>query len=368
MDINHKTSKICLVIHSLQAGGMERVMSELASYFAGKKSVETHLILYGINREIFYSVPDNIILHKPSFKFDNNKRFISTIRTVIYLRNSIKRIDPDSVLSFGEYWNNFVLLSMLGLKYPVYVSDRSQPDKSLGKVQDYLRKCLYPTAKGIILQTEKAKEIYLRNNKHSNIGVIGNPIREFAHLNYVSAKEKIVIMVGRLIKSKHQDILIEIFAKINKPDWKLMIVGYDHLKQQNMERLKKLARDLKVGDRVIFTGKHDHVEELYQKSSIFAFTSSSEGFPNVIGEAMSAGLPVVAFDCVAGPSEMIKDGYNGFLVPLFDRSTFENKLSLLMDNEEVRAEQGANALKSIRDFTKEKICDSFHSFISNSNN
>lgn len=363
MSTKNKKMKICLVIHSLQAGGMERVMSELTSYFATKINIETHLILYGLNREIFYPIPDNVIVHKPKFSFNNKKRLASTLKTILYLRKTISNIAPTSVLSFGEYWNNFVLLSMLGLKYPVYVSDRSQPDKSLGKLQDYLRKNLYPTAKGIILQTEKAKEIFLKSIKHHNIAVIGNPIRELGQIEPKPQKEKTVLMVGRLIRSKNQDKLIEIFAKINAPDWKLMLVGYDHLKQKNMDRLKALVKDLGLDDRVIFTGKHDKVEELYLQSSIFAFTSSSEGFPNVIGEAMSAGLPVVAFDCVAGPSEMIDDGKNGFLIPLFDSAQFEKKLSLLMNNQSLREELGANALQSIQRFSKDSICNEFYRFI-----
>ena len=358
--------KICLVIHSLQAGGMERVMSELASFFANKGEIETHLVLYGINREIFYEIPDNVIIHKPKFIFNNKKRLISTLKTILYLRKTIKSVKPKSVLSFGEYWNNFVLLSTIGLRYRVFVSDRSQPDKSLGKFQDCLRQKLYPKATGLILQTEKAKEIYLRNNHHHNIAVIGNPIRTF-NVSQKEIKEKIVIMVGRLINSKHQDKLIEIFANIGNTDWKLMLVGYDHLKQKNMDRLKQLAKDLNVDDKVIFTGKHNNVEELYGKSSIFAFTSSSEGFPNVIGEAMMSGLPVVAFDCVAGPSEMIQNGQNGFLVPLFDSKGFEEKLSLLMNDNQLRLKLGDNAKESIKRFSKDRICEDFYDFITASN-
>lgn len=363
MATENKKTKICLVIHSLQAGGMERVMSELAYYFATQTNIETHLILYGLNREIFYQIPDNVILHTPKFIFNNKKRLISTLKTITYLRKTISCIAPTSILSFGEYWNNFVLLSMLGLKHPVFVSDRSQPDKSLGRLHDYLRKKLYPTAKGVILQSEKAKEIFLKNNKHDNIAIIGNPIRSFEHLKPKPEREKIVLMVGRLIRSKNQDKLIEIFAEIDDPDWRLILVGYDHLKQKNMDRLKALAKDLNVKDRVQFTGKHDKVEELYLRSSIFAFTSSSEGFPNVIGEAMSAGLPVVAFDCVAGPSEMIEDGLNGFLVPLFDTAQFADRLFLLMNNQDLREELANSAQKSIQRFSREKVCNKFYRFI-----
>jgi len=357
--------KICLVIPSLQAGGMERVMSELAGYFAGKEEVELHLLLYGISREIFYPLPDGIRVHTPGFRFNNALRPVSTLRTMFFLRQSIRKLAPDTVLSFGEYWNNLVLLALLGLRYPVFVSDRSQPDKSLGSFQDRLRRWLYPGARGLILQTAKARDIYLSRYRHKHIAVIGNPIRPIEEPETGQAREKNVLMVGRLIKSKHQDLLIEMFAHVRRPGWKLMIVGYDHLKQQHMERLKDLARDLGVEDQVVFTGKQDQIDKFYRQSSIFAFTSSSEGFPNVIGEAMSSGLPVVAFDCVAGPSEMIRDGRNGFLAPLFDLKDFETKLARLMDDEELREQMGARAREDIQAFTHEKICEEFYRFILN---
>lgn len=342
---------------------MERVMSELAAYFAAKQEVKVYLVLYGTTREIFYPIPDNICVHIPKFKFNNKWRIYYTLKTLYFIRNEIKKIRPDSILSFGEYWNNFVLFSLLGLKYPVFVSDRSQPDKSLGWFHNTLRRWLYPSAEGLICQTERAKEIFLSGNKHSNIVVIGNPIKNTSSAVLAGQREKYVLMVGRLIRSKNQDKLIEIFAKISVPEWKLVLVGYDHLKQHNLMRLKELADDLGVGQRVIFSGKQDNVEEIYSRSSIFAFTSSSEGFPNAIGEAMSAGLPVVAFDCVAGPSEMITDGYNGFLVPLFDYRQFEDKLTRLMEDEALREKLGLNGKESIRKFSREKICDAFYEFI-----
>lgn len=357
------SKRVCLVIPSLQAGGMERVMSELVTYLCKKPDLMVFLVLYGIKPELFYKVPDNLIIQKPPFIFDNRKRLLFTLKTVIYLRKTIKRISPYTVLSFGEYWNNFVLISMLGLKYPVFVSDRSQPDKSLGWIQNKLRHYLYPRSKGLILQTEKAREIYLLRNKHSNIAVIGNPINSIVSAPSVWEREKIVLMVGRLIKTKNQDKLIEMFAKINLPDWKLVLVGYDHLKQHNMVSLKDLVRNLNVEQRVVFAGKQTELAPFYSKSSVFAFTSSSEGFPNVIGEAMSAGLAVVAFDCVAGPSEMITDGYNGYLIPLYDYNLFQARLEELMTDEKLRIRFGSSANESIKKFSSEKICESFYKFI-----
>lgn len=354
--------KLCLVIPSLQAGGMERVMSELSIYFAAKSDAEVHLILYGITREIFYPLPEEIIVHSPQFRFDNKWRLFYTLKTIFFLRITIKKIDPGSILSFGEYWNSLVLISLYGIKCPIFVSDRCQPDKSLGKLHDWLRIKLYPKAAGIIAQTQKAKEVYRSQFKHENIRVIGNPIIAFKVWDNIE-KENIVLMVGRLIKTKHQDKLIELFLRISKPGWKLVIVGYDHLKQNNSEKLKRLIADNHVEDTVILEGKQSDVQAYYMKSKIFAFTSSSEGFPNVIGEAMSAGLPVIAFDCVAGPAEMIRDNQNGFLIPLFDYNMFQEKLEILMDNEELRISFGAKARENIRQFSIDTIGEQYLLFL-----
>jgi len=361
--ISPEKKRVCFVIPSLQAGGMERVMSELLWYFSDKNDIEVNLVLYGITRDVFYRIPDHIEIHKPGFTFSNRRRFLDTIRTLIFLRRIIKKLKPESVLSFGEYWNNFVLLATVGIRTPIFVSDRSQPDKSLGKFHDFLRNLLYRRAKGIILQTGKARDIYLSLRSHQNVTVIGNPIRSIREDDGIIHKNKRVLMVGRLIKTKHQDRLIKMFAEVAPPDWKLSLVGYDHMKQNHMDNLKKMAKDLNIEDQVEFMGKQAGIEKIYLESSVFAFTSSSEGFPNAIGEAMSAGLPVIAYDCNAGPSEMIEDGKNGFLIPLFDDVEFARKLKLLIEDDDLRVRLGNQAREDIRFFSIENTGKRFMDYI-----
>jgi glycosyltransferase involved in cell wall biosynthesis len=254
-----------------------------------------------------------------------------------------------------------VLLALLGTHVPLYVSDRSQPDKSLGKLHDILRKWLYPKAKGIVVQTEKALGIYKGMYAHPNFKVIGNPIRQIPAQDI--PRENCILMVGRYIKSKQQDVLIEIFSKLNAPDWKLVLVGYDHLKQSNQEAWESLAKKLGVADRVVFAGKQADVERYYLSSKIFAFSSASEGFPNVVGEAMSAALPVVSFDCIAGPSDLIVDDTNGFLIPLGDQAQFIDKLQLLVDDSQRRVEMGLKSKELIQKFELNYICNEFEKFL-----
>lgn len=178
-----------------------------------------------------------------------------------------------------------------------------------------------------------------------------------------SGKENIILSVGRLINTKNHDRLINIFSKLNAPDWKLIIVGGDALGQNNLEILHKIVSDFDLDDRIILTGEQKNVDQYYGKGKIFAFTSSVEGFPNVIGEALSSGLPVVSYDCVAGPSEMICDGVNGFLVPVFNDKVFVEKLQILIDDERLLNQMSRNAQVSMNDFLIEQIGEEYYSFI-----
>lgn len=337
------------------------MMSELAGFFCRKGELEVHLVIYGKTPVISYPIPKNLIVHKPSTEFNNSLRLYHSILRLAYLRNSIKKLNPKCILSFGEYWNSFVLLALIGMKYSVYISDRGSPDSKYSLFHLFLRKTLYPRAQGIIAQTEQARQVYLDQSLNDNIVVIGNPIHFIRPGN--KGRRKIVLTVGRLIDSKNHDKLIELFTQIKKPGWQLLIVGGDALKQNNLDRLRRLVAALDASSDVVFTGYRSDLEEFYQESSIFAFTSNSEGFPNVIGEAMSAGLPVVTFDCVAGPSDMITDTVDGYLIPVNNYHYFKERLEQLMDNELLRHKIGLNAKQSIRRLSIENIGSEYYKFL-----
>lgn len=353
--------RVCCCINSLAPGGKERVMCELINGFITDHDAEVHVVLYGLNPEIFYAINPQAIIHQPSFKPSAN-RFVLTIRTLIYLRKVIKQIDPDTVLSLGEIWNSFVLLALIGTHYPVFVSDRCRPNKSFGRFHDFLRKLLYSKATGVIAQTEKAKEFYQKQFSQTNLPVIGNPLNSI-EIPKDNVRENIVVSVGRLIDTKNYDQLIAIFSRINISSWKLVIVGGDALKQHNSETLQKQINDRGMQDRIELAGTQKDINSYLLRAKIFAFTSSSEGFPNAIGEALAAGLPVIAYDCVAGPSDLIQDGYNGYLIPLFDQKKFAEKLVKLMNDDDLRNTMGEAALRSIKRFSMNQIVKSFFDVI-----
>jgi len=337
-------------------------MSVLANNFASRENTEVHLVLYGKEREIFYHVDSRIVIHVPHFSFNDSQRVLSTIWTMLWIRKEIKKIVPNAVLTFGEFWNSLVLLSLTGLSYSVFISDRCRPDKNLGRIHNFLRIHLYKKAKGIICQTSQAKTITLKRHAHKNIAVIGNPIQEIKRENTIE-KENIIVSVGRLIETKHFDRLVSVFSKLNASSWKLVIIGGDSIKQNNFIKLKEQIKELQIEDSVLLEGYQKNIDEYLLKSKIFAFMSSSEGFPNVIGEAMSAGLPVIAYDCIAGPGDMIENSRNGFLTPLFDDDFYLEKLQYLITNEEERESMGVYAKHSIKKFDANRICDNYFQFL-----
>jgi GalNAc-alpha-(1->4)-GalNAc-alpha-(1->3)-diNAcBac-PP-undecaprenol alpha-1,4-N-acetyl-D-galactosaminyltransferase len=355
--------KIVLVIHSLGIGGMERVMAHLIQEFSVYEKVEPHVILIGNKREVKYNLPNAAIIHKPEWEFKNSKRFWHTLKTIIFIRKTLKKINPDTVLSFGEMWNNLLLIASFGLNLTIYISDRSIPGKNLGKLQNLLRNKLYPLAKGFIAQTEKSEKIAKKYKWNFNIQVIGNPVPEFP-LDSGNSRKQNVLMVSRLIKTKKVDRLIHIFASVNQTkSWKLIVVGGNAKNNNLLEEYRLEVQNKKLANEVFLVGEKNKVDSFYAESEIFAFTSVSEGFPNALAEAMSAGCACIAYDCMAGPSDMIDDGVNGFLIPENDEKLFAEKLNILMQDANLREQFRLAAKEKMKMFDGKVIAHDFYQFI-----
>jgi glycosyltransferase involved in cell wall biosynthesis len=246
------------------------------------------------------------------------------------------------------------MLACLGLHARVFLSDRSSPELNIGRFQKWLRRLLYPRATGLLTQTNKAREISKANELNDRIFVVPNPV-VMPNIAAESARQNTILSVGRMVATKNYDCLIRIFASLNAGNWRLIIVGDDAQGQKHRSTLESLADRLRVADRVEFAGQQSDVQSFYDRAKIFAFTSSSEGFPNVVAEALASGLPVVSYDCVAGPSDLIKNGENGYLVKLFDEQAFGKKLADLIVDEDRRVQMSINARKSVARLSIDRV-------------
>ena len=196
-----------------------------------------------------------------------------------------------------------------------------------------MRRNLYKYSDTLIVQTPKIRDYFNSLVPPDKIKIIPNPIKIVDSHNFLK-KEKILLTVGRMDSNKNQEQIFRSFAKINPEGWKLIVCGDGPLRKQ----LENLADSLYISSKIEFTGYVKNIEEYYKHAAVFAFSSLSEGFPNVLLEAMNHGCACISTDCPTGPSELITHNINGYLVPVGNYSMYDKCLEQLIHNEsELRA-------------------------------
>lgn len=348
--------RICFVVPTLARGGMERVVSLLASYSVDK-GYDVYIVCL-IKKEMAYHLSDKVHVLAPPFAY--KKGWVGKIKATRYLIAVLKKLKPDAFISFSEVFNPLSILAALVARVPVYISDRSSPDKVLSTFVQLLRRMTYPFAKGIVAQTEYSKRVSIQRKYNKNIVVIGNPLLHFEGVP--PKKENIIISVGRLIPTKNFSELIDIFSELGGNEgWHLWIIGEGPERCRLEEKIKRLSLD----ERVKLIGAVDNVEYYLSHASVFAYTSLSEGFPNALSEALAYPLPCIAYDCPAGPSEMIFDGENGFLIPLCDKESFKYRLDQLMRSPALREQLVGQYVQHRDRFSTNRISDCYLRFVLN---
>ena len=216
----------------------------------------------------------------------------------------------------------------------------------------------------IVVLTQEDKSTNWRNIKQ--VVVIPNFISiSFSSMSPLS--EKRVIAIGRLTYQKNFSSLVRAFADVAKrfPEWKLDIFGDG----DEWSLLSNLINKLSLEENVRLCGVTDHIEEKMLSSSILALSSRFEGFPLVLIEAMSCGLPCVSYSCPCGPKDIISDGVDGFIVPMENEVMLAEWIGYLIENVERRKEIGAAAYRKAQNYSIDRIISMwmnlFHSLVSN---
>lgn len=346
--------RICLTNATLHCGGAERAISELANFLAANGYDVTIFLLF--KKDIFYTIDKRVKIIEPDFSRAGTNKYWYGIKTIGYIRRSMKNINPDVILNF--IFPSFFLLCTVGLRYPVYISVRNNPANKIKIDPVWLRRLTYKRAKGIIAQTGYAAKVISEQVKHPNIKVIPNYVRAVEKKGIIP--QNIIITVGRLVANKGHEDLLEIFAAVKNDHWQLMFAGDGPLKNS----LEQKAKELGIENKTVFAGFQPDIDAALQQAKIFAFCSYSEGFPNALLEAMATPLPCISYDCNAGPADVIVDGSNGFLIPVGDKKTFTKKLQQLMDDEQLRTAFELQAAETIRAFHPDRLAQKYIDFIS----
>lgn len=189
---------------------------------------------------------------------------------------------------------------------------------------------------------------------------IPNPVPHFPGLAS-SLDAKRILALGRLEDQKRFDCLIQAFADFQPthPDWMLRIRGSG----TKRETLSLKAAELGIKDRVEIMDPTMDVDAEYAGAAIYAMSSEFEGFPMTLLEAMASGLPCVSFACPNGPSEIITDGEDGFLVGPGDISALSARLTMLADDEALRHRMGTKARANIQRYDIGMITEQWRIFL-----
>jgi glycosyltransferase involved in cell wall biosynthesis len=232
------------------------------------------------------------------------------------------------------------------------------PALNFGMILDTSKKFLYKRAKGIIAQTNYAADIIRKRTNAANVVVIPNPLNLMPYI--ICEKKNYIVTLGRLSKEKGHIYLIEAFAKINRPDWTLHIVGDGPMRSE----LENLAKNMEIENKVIFHGHTKDFSLIFSESKIFVLPSLSEGFPNALIEAMSVPLACISSNCIAGPGDIISHGENGLLVEPANVGALTAALIELIDDKPFRKKLSENAYKIRERLEYEKIAGEYLNFLS----
>lgn len=357
--------KVVYVFRSLAIrGGIERIIVDKANHLADIDGYDvsiitadqgTHPVPYAVKPSV--RVEDlNVCIHR-QYQHRGLVRLWkgwSLCRLFVrVLRHRLTELQPDVVVCVATDYVDLVVKAV-GTRVPIVVESHSNYDRTFGQHQfmrtyydRQLRRSL-SRARAIVALTETDAEAWRRH--YDNVRYIPNMVNMNPTERRAAPEHRRVIFVGRLDYQKRAWLAIDIWQQIAAefPDWELHVYG-------DGEQRDMIREQVDCTPRVVLHQPTDKIFEAYCDSSFFILTSVYEPFGLVMPEAMSCGLPVVAFDCPYGPRSIITDGTDGFLINEGDSVTFAERMRQLMSSPSLCRKMGDAAIVSAKRFMAPNI-------------
>ncbi len=368
--------KIVYVIETLAVvGGVERIISDKASYLAEHFGYDVYLISCTQNnvqenafplstqvRQINLAIP-----YYKQYHYKYPQRFIVKYQTNQLLKRKIQqtvsKINPDIIIGTLKFAADI----LCKLKTPakkiiechearIFVTSDLEHQHSLLThiyIKYYQRikffKAIEQYADMVVTLTEGDKALW---SEARRVEVIPNFTTMVSTMHV--EKQKRIIAVGRLSAEKGYDRLLAAWQQVveKHPDWNLDIFGDGRL----YDSLLSMIDTLNISN-IKLHHSTQKISQEYVDSDIYVITSLFEGFPLTIIEAMIHGLPCVAFDCQFGPQALIEDNKTGFLIENGNIPQFADKLCYLIEHPEVRAAFSAAAINKASDYNINTIME-----------
>ena len=346
-------------------GGMERVLADKMNILVGQYGWEVillttnqgkHPLTYELHTKIRH-IDLDIRMHQ-QYKYHGIQKVLKRWNLKKKLKEGLKKtlvgIKPDVIVCVKLDFVP-VLVDLKG-DIPLIVESHTLCHSEKMDEVGMLRRLYIGSLKRSIRKADTVVALTEGDAKdwkayNDNVHVIQNIVTLNESGFYTSFKQKSVIYVGRFSKQKDIDSLLRIWAIIHQqyPDWQLDIYGEGELKDNYLSIIQKMNANIHVYEPTA------NIMEVYREHSILLLTSLYEPFGLVLPEAMSCGLPVVAYNCPFGPSSILSDGNDGFLIHNNDQQAFADRLCQLMSDGTLRSQMGRAASITSRRFEAKQI-------------
>lgn len=354
--------KLVFCIPSLEnAGGTERILTSKVNTLI-ELGYDVYIVLTEEqSKPPYFQIHSDVKIINLSINFNDNKNGNIIKRVFIYFRKSLQykheltkllfSIRPDITTSLLSHEVDFLAKIKDGSKkvaechfnkdfreYFVKSNTNNKLHLFIAKIRNKQLQRAIKQMDHLVVLTQSDKKAWLPIM--SRVSIIPN------FLSFISQDKSLcvsrnIVMLGRYSAEKGGDILISIWKLIEDkyPDWHLYIYG------DGPSRLmwSELIKHNKITNIHLEYPVNDVIGVLLN-ASFLVFPSRFEGFGLAIIEAMECGLPVIAFDCPCGPSDIITDSYDGYLIPAFDKEMFQQRILDLIENDYIRMRMGRNAI------------------------
>jgi len=346
---------ITFFLPSLRGGGAERAFLNIANNLA-KKGYDVDLVLAQKEGPYLSDVNNNVNV----INLNSSRVIFCMIPLIQYMKKS----KPDIFFSALPHVNIVSIFSRIisGCRCSLIITEQNYFSLSVRYIDKILANLFYAKSDFVIAVSDEIKKDLIKtiNLKPSQIKVIYNSVdiedisskakMPVDHKYFNTNKYKVIIGMGRLTNQKDFSTLIRSFKKVKdkKKYVKLIILG----EGEERDKLEGLIKKLGLKNDVHLVGFVDNPYSYIKKSDVFVMSSLYEGLPVSLLEALACGVPVISTNCPSGPSEILKDGKYGMLVPVNNSNALSGAIINILEKEPFKTK----ALKTrAEDFSAEKI-------------
>ena len=375
MMLNNKRYKIVYCTPALyMAGGVERVLTLKANYFADHYGYDITIILTeGMDKPLFYPLSDKVKVINLGIGFEELWTCSFIKKVIVYLKKQyvfkkllkqeLLRIRPDITISLLRREINFLTSINDGSKKigELHVNRANYRNFEQGETNmlktlfaKFWMRSLVSNLKQLDKFVVLTEEDYHNWSELDNVTVIPDPLT-FSSSSCSPLTEKRVIAVGRYVYQKGFDLLLKSWSIVEKkcPDWILTIIGQgERLQYENLIDELKIDRT-----RCKLLGPTERIQDEYMRSSLLVLSSRFEGFGMVLVEAMACGLPAVSFDCPCGPKDIIQNNVDGVLVESGNVEKLAEAIVMMIQNAEQRKNMATKAIENVQRFKMDQIAE-----------